>query len=125
MLIPPGPIGDFDMKCLMPAASIVTHEDEHWLYYEGCPELHEQRIRVRVRVRVRVSVRVRYYDGCPELHEQRKDYGSYRIGRATRTPSLTLTLIGRTTGHAESALRPSDWMVCCIYRILMTVGVEL
>jgi len=43
VLIPPGKPGEFDSKCLMHAAEVVTYDDSHWLYYEGCPELHEMR----------------------------------------------------------------------------------
>jgi len=32
-LIPRGPDGSFDKDCVRPPMNIVTHDDEHWLYY--------------------------------------------------------------------------------------------
>ena len=32
-LIPRGPDGSFDKDCVRPPANIITHNDEHWIYY--------------------------------------------------------------------------------------------
>ena len=32
-LIPRGPAGSFDKDCARPPANIITHNDEHWIYY--------------------------------------------------------------------------------------------
>jgi hypothetical protein len=32
-LIPRGPAGSFDKDCVRPPSNIVTHNDEHWIYY--------------------------------------------------------------------------------------------
>jgi len=39
-LIPRGPDGSFDKDILLPASTIVTHDDKHWLYYAGANERH-------------------------------------------------------------------------------------
>lgn len=39
-LIPRGPDGAFDKDLLLPASTIVTHADKHWLYYAGANERH-------------------------------------------------------------------------------------
>lgn len=39
-MIPRGPAGSFDMDILLPASTIVTVGDEHWLYYSGANERH-------------------------------------------------------------------------------------
>lgn len=39
-LIPRGPDGSFDKDLLFPASEIVTHADQHWLYYAGATERH-------------------------------------------------------------------------------------
>lgn len=38
--IPRGGPGSFDKDMIHPAASIVTHQDEHWIYYTGWPNGH-------------------------------------------------------------------------------------
>ena len=40
-MIEPGPKGSFDSVCHLPSSQFVTTEDQHWLYYEGCPSGHE------------------------------------------------------------------------------------
>ena len=37
-LIPRGPDGSFDKDCVRPPANIITHNDEHWIYYLGTNE---------------------------------------------------------------------------------------
>ncbi len=37
-LIPRGPDGSFDKDCARPPANIITHNDEHWIYYLGTNE---------------------------------------------------------------------------------------
>jgi len=37
-LIPRGPDGSFDKDCARPPANIITHGDEHWIYYLGTNE---------------------------------------------------------------------------------------
>lgn len=37
-LIPRGPGGSFDKDCVRPPASIITYNDEHWIYYLGTNE---------------------------------------------------------------------------------------
>ncbi len=32
-LIPRGPAGSFDKDCVRPPSNIITHKDEHWIYY--------------------------------------------------------------------------------------------
>lgn len=39
-LIPRGPEGAFDKDLILPASTIVTHDDRHWLYYSGANERH-------------------------------------------------------------------------------------
>jgi Tol biopolymer transport system component len=39
-MIPRGPAGAFDKDLLLPASTIVTHDDRHWLYYAGANERH-------------------------------------------------------------------------------------
>lgn len=39
-LIPRGPDGAFDKDILLPASTIVTHADKHWIYYAGANERH-------------------------------------------------------------------------------------
>jgi hypothetical protein len=39
-MISRGPAGSFDMDILLPASTIVTVGDEHWLYYSGANERH-------------------------------------------------------------------------------------
>lgn len=39
-LIPRGPAGAFDKDIVLPASTIVTHQDRHWLYYSGADERH-------------------------------------------------------------------------------------
>lgn len=39
-IIPRGPAGAFDMDIILPASTIVTRGDEHWLYYSGANERH-------------------------------------------------------------------------------------
>ena len=39
-LIPRGGDGTFDKDLLLPASTIVTHGDKHWLYYAGANERH-------------------------------------------------------------------------------------
>jgi hypothetical protein len=39
-LIPRGSDGAFDKDLLLPASTIVTHADRHWLYYAGANERH-------------------------------------------------------------------------------------
>lgn len=39
-LVPRGPDGAFDKDILLPASTIVTHDDRHWLYYAGANERH-------------------------------------------------------------------------------------
>ena len=39
-LVPRGPDGAFDKDLLLPASTIVTHADKHWLYYAGANERH-------------------------------------------------------------------------------------
>ncbi|MBI4582543.1 MAG: hypothetical protein HY717_00725 [Planctomycetes bacterium] len=40
-LIPRGPDGSFDKDWVQPAPSIVTWQDQHWLYYSGSKERHD------------------------------------------------------------------------------------
>lgn len=56
-LIPRGSDGAFDKDLLIPASTIVTHDDKHWLYYAGANERH----------------------GTPEVHFDR----THAIGLAT------------------------------------------
>jgi hypothetical protein len=39
-LVPRGGDGDFDKDLILPASTIVTHDDQHWLYYSGANERH-------------------------------------------------------------------------------------
>ncbi|MBM4074297.1 MAG: hypothetical protein FJ267_01475 [Planctomycetes bacterium] len=39
-IIPRGPDGAFDKDLLLPSSTVVTHEDQHWLYYSGANERH-------------------------------------------------------------------------------------
>lgn len=39
-LIPRGSDGTFDKDIILPASSIVTHADQHWIYYAGANERH-------------------------------------------------------------------------------------
>ncbi|MBC7852968.1 MAG: hypothetical protein IAF94_05995, partial [Pirellulaceae bacterium] len=39
-LIPRGGDGAFDKDILLPASTVVTHDDKHWLYYAGANERH-------------------------------------------------------------------------------------
>lgn len=39
-LVPRGPAGAFDKDLLLPASTIVTHQDRHWIYYCGADERH-------------------------------------------------------------------------------------
>jgi hypothetical protein len=39
-LVPRGPDGAFDKDILLPASTIVTHADKHWIYYAGANERH-------------------------------------------------------------------------------------
>ncbi len=39
-LIPRGPDGAFDKDIIIPASTIVTHNDLHWIYYMGANERH-------------------------------------------------------------------------------------
>jgi hypothetical protein len=39
-LVPRGPNGSFDKDMIFPASQIVTHDDKHWIYYNGYPERH-------------------------------------------------------------------------------------
>jgi hypothetical protein len=39
-IVPRGPDGSFDKDLLLPASTIVTHDDKHWLYYAGADERH-------------------------------------------------------------------------------------
>ncbi len=39
-LVPRGPDGAFDKDILLPASTIVTHSDKHWIYYAGANERH-------------------------------------------------------------------------------------
>ncbi|MBM4068706.1 MAG: hypothetical protein FJ271_07145 [Planctomycetes bacterium] len=39
-LVPRGPAGSFDMDMVFPSSTVVTHQDEHWLYYAGANERH-------------------------------------------------------------------------------------
>ena len=39
-LVPRGPDGAFDKDLIIPASTIVTHDDRHWLYYGGANERH-------------------------------------------------------------------------------------
>lgn len=39
-MIPRGPDGAFDKDIVLPASTIVTHADKHWLYYAGANERH-------------------------------------------------------------------------------------
>ena len=38
--LPRGPDGSFDKDMILPASSIVTHKDRHWIYYSGANERH-------------------------------------------------------------------------------------
>ncbi len=38
--LPRGPDGSFDKDMILPASSIVTHKDKHWIYYSGANERH-------------------------------------------------------------------------------------
>jgi hypothetical protein len=39
-IVPRGPDGTFDKDIILPASSIVTQNDRHWLYYAGANERH-------------------------------------------------------------------------------------
>ncbi|MFP6667439.1 MAG: hypothetical protein VB876_09000, partial [Pirellulales bacterium] len=39
-MIPRGPDGSFDKDMIFPASQIVTHNDKHWIYYNGYRERH-------------------------------------------------------------------------------------
>ena len=39
-LVEPGKTGDFDNMVQLSASQFVTHDDQHWLYYKGCPRGH-------------------------------------------------------------------------------------
>jgi hypothetical protein len=39
-IVPRGPDGSFDKDLILPASTIVTHDDKHWLYYAGGNERH-------------------------------------------------------------------------------------
>jgi hypothetical protein len=39
-MVPRGPDGAFDQDLILPASTIVTHADRHWLYYAGANERH-------------------------------------------------------------------------------------
>ncbi|MEC9327981.1 MAG: hypothetical protein VYC63_08690 [Verrucomicrobiota bacterium] len=39
-LIPRGPNGSFDKDMIFPASQVVTHLDQHWIYYNGYRERH-------------------------------------------------------------------------------------
>ncbi len=39
-LVPRGPDGAFDKDIVLPASTIVTHDDQHWIYYAGANERH-------------------------------------------------------------------------------------
>jgi hypothetical protein len=39
-LVPRGPDGAFDQDLILPASTIVTHADKHWIYYAGGNERH-------------------------------------------------------------------------------------
>jgi len=41
--VPRGPAGSFDKDGVKPPAEIVTHNDEHWIYYGGMNERHYSR----------------------------------------------------------------------------------
>ena len=38
--VPRGPDGSFDKDMIFPASQIVTHNDRHWVYYNGFRERH-------------------------------------------------------------------------------------
>ena len=38
--VPRGPDGSFDKDMIFPASQIVTHNDHHWIYYNGFRERH-------------------------------------------------------------------------------------
>ncbi len=42
-LVPRGPAGSFDKDGVKPPAQIVTHDDEHWIFYGGMDERHYSR----------------------------------------------------------------------------------
>jgi len=42
-LVTPGKKGSFDFGTNKQASQFVTHQDQHWLYYKGCPHGHESR----------------------------------------------------------------------------------
>jgi len=39
-LVPRGPDGSFDKDMVFPASQIITHNDKHWIYYNGYRERH-------------------------------------------------------------------------------------
>ena len=39
-LVPRGPDGSFDKDMLIPPSNIITHRDQHWIYYSGSNERH-------------------------------------------------------------------------------------
>ncbi|MEC9002279.1 MAG: hypothetical protein VX644_02825, partial [Planctomycetota bacterium] len=39
-LVPRGPAGAFDKDLILPASSIITHQNKHWIYYGGANERH-------------------------------------------------------------------------------------
>jgi hypothetical protein len=41
-MIPRGGDGSFDKDLLVPTSNIITHEDEHWIYYGGLRERHDR-----------------------------------------------------------------------------------
>jgi len=42
-LVPRGPAGSFDKDGIKPPSQIITHNDEHWIYYAGMDERHYSR----------------------------------------------------------------------------------
>ena len=42
-LVPRGPDGSFDKDMLHAASEIITHQDEHWIYYSGFDHRHHSR----------------------------------------------------------------------------------
>jgi hypothetical protein len=41
-MIPRGGDGSFDKDLLVPTSNIITHDDEHWIYYGGLRERHDR-----------------------------------------------------------------------------------
>ena len=75
--------GAHDFQSMRPAAQFVTHNDQHWLYYESCPNQHERR----------------YLGGCHiRLATFRLDGLSFLAPKDERRPGHMTTRVFRLQG---------------------------